>query len=64
MKVRHEINSANALILGAIVSVLISGCGVKNPAVIAGTGTVLGVDISQNQTSQTPQFKLGYTSIM
>lgn len=39
---------------------LFLGCGNNRHAVIAVTGTNIGVEISQNPANQTPQAKLGY----
>lgn len=39
---------------------LLQGCAKQGYSVIASTGTVIGVEISQNQTTQSPQAKLGY----
>ena len=47
-------------ILIACVSILVYGCGNNRHAVIAVTGTNIGLDISQNPANQTPQAKLGY----
>ena len=39
---------------------LLSGCATKEHYVVASTGTVIGVEVSQNPANQTPQAKLGY----
>ena len=43
-----------------VVSFLICGCGNNRHAVIAVTGTNIGLEISENPTNQMPQGKLGY----
>jgi hypothetical protein len=43
-----------------IVSLLFGGCQTTQPAVVAATGTIFGLEVSQNAASQTPQLKLGY----
>lgn len=43
-----------------ITIVIICGCAKNRQAVIAVTGTNIGVEISQNPANQTPQAKLGY----
>jgi hypothetical protein len=41
-------------------SILIQGCSGNDHAVISSTGTLIGLELSQNPTTQTPQGKLGY----
>lgn len=43
-----------------LVLVFLQGCGAKRHSVLAATGTTIGVEISQNPATQTPQGKLGY----
>lgn len=38
----------------------LQGCGTSDHAVLAATGTVIGVELSQNPATQIPQGKLGY----
>ncbi|NWF92328.1 MAG: hypothetical protein HXY46_05390 [Syntrophaceae bacterium] len=51
-------SSLLAIILGA--SGLISGCSAISGSVIASTGTTIGVEITQDQATQTPRAVLGY----
>lgn len=45
----------------AVAALLAAGCAnVKTPSVISITGTVIGVEISENPVTQLPQAKLGY----
>lgn len=56
MKYRIDIN----LILVLPLVCLVSGCQSMSNSVIAATGTNIGLEISQNTATQTPQMKLGY----
>ncbi|MHB8067596.1 MAG: hypothetical protein ACYDIC_06810 [Desulfobaccales bacterium] len=47
------------LFLGGIASIFLSGCQTP-PSVIAVTGTMFGVEVSQNPATQLPQAKIGY----
>jgi len=47
-------------VVSFLILPLIQGCTAAGSSVIASTGTVIGVEISQNQTSQTPTATLGY----
>jgi len=49
----------NKLVVACFVLFLMYGCAGRQ-AVIAVTGTVIGVEISQNPANQSPQAKLGY----
>ena len=50
-----------ALLFSSIVALLLCGCGtIKNGYVVTTTGTVLGVQLAQNQVSQVYEAKLGY----
>ena len=62
MKKRHGVFEANRLIavLAGCVGLSLSACTENNHYVIASTGTVIGVEVSQNPATQTPQAKLGY----
>ena len=44
----------------AMATLALQGCGKSRHAVIAATGTNIGVEISQNPATQSPQAKLGY----
>jgi len=45
----------------ALALIFVSGCSTNQEYyVIAATGTVIGVEVSQNPATQTPQAKLGY----
>lgn len=45
----------------AVVALLAAGCAnLKTPSVISVTGTVIGVEISENPANQMPTAKLGY----
>jgi hypothetical protein len=45
----------------AVALIFVSGCSTNQEYyVIAATGTVIGVEVSQNPATQTPQAKLGY----
>lgn len=46
--------------LGLSAALLLSACTTKEHYVVASTGTVIGVEVSQNPANQTPQAKLGY----
>lgn len=46
-----------------VAAVVATGCGPQRHAVIAATGTSIGVDISQNPATQSPQAKLGYQRV-
>ena len=48
------------LALIAITSTFSGGCQTIHPAVVAATGTMFGLELSQNPATQTPQVKLGY----
>ena len=39
---------------------IVSGCQTSDHFVIASTGTVIGIEVSQNPANQKPQAKLGY----
>jgi hypothetical protein len=54
-----RLNLANKLFVICLISYLIHGCAGRQ-AVIAVSGTVIGVEISQNPANQSPQAKLGY----
>ncbi|NOQ13845.1 MAG: hypothetical protein GQ583_05095 [Methyloprofundus sp.] len=43
-----------------VITLVITGCSGTTNSVIAATGTTIGVEISQNQTTQTPIAILGY----
>ena len=62
MPARYQRIWSTLLILGILVPVSLSGCqsGAPRPTVLAFTGTNLGVEVSQNVATQTPQMKLGY----
>jgi hypothetical protein len=48
-------------LLPVLVALLLCGCGtIKNGYVVTVTGTVLGVQLAQNQVSQMYEGKLGY----
>jgi hypothetical protein len=42
------------------IIILFQGCAQQGYSVIASTATVIGVEVSQNPATQTPQAKLGY----
>lgn len=48
------------LVLLPIISFALSGCQSMSNSVIAATGTTIGVEVSQNQATQTPMGVLGY----
>jgi len=54
-----RLNLANKLFVVCFISSFIYGCAGRQ-AVIAVSGTVIGVEISQNPANQSPQAKLGY----
>lgn len=61
---RHIRNPTRKYLSGVALALLwLSGCANaedKNHYVIASTGTMIGIEISQKPDTQTPQFKLGY----
>ncbi len=63
MKTSSLGNISNCSFLGISIIVLlivVCGCGPNRHAVIAVTGTNIGLDISQNPANQMPHAKLGY----
>lgn len=52
--------SSVALVVCFLALPLIQGCTTASSSVIAATGTTIGVELSQNQTTQTPTGVLGY----
>ncbi|WP_035056115.1 hypothetical protein [Desulfuromonas sp. TF] len=63
MKKNHSLIAAGSgtLALALILAgMLIQGCARQGYSVLASTGTLIGVEISQNPASQAPQAKLGY----
>lgn len=60
MQMKCQFRWAMVLLLVGMVSVLLSSCQTTPPAVIAVTGTMFGVEISQNPATQSPQAKIGY----
>lgn len=59
MMVRKRKAFLSAIVLLAAVG-FTNGCAQQGYSVIAATGTVIGVEISQNPATQAPQAKLGY----
>lgn len=51
---------SNKRIITLLGFVLLAGCASKDYYLVTSTGTVLGLELSQNQGTQTPQAKLGY----
>ncbi len=47
-------------ILTLTILFLLSGCSTTKNSVVAATGTSIGLELSQNAATQTPQMKLGY----
>ena len=43
-----------------LTSLTLTGCGKPGFSILAATATIIGVEISQNPATQTPQAKLGY----
>ncbi len=60
MKTQTTCNSRKAIGLLLLSAVGLSGCEKQGYSVLAATGTVIGVEVSQNPATQTPQAKLGY----
>lgn len=62
MKTRFcaSLKLGTALLLMAIIVVSAAGCSQQRHAVIAATGTNIGLELSANPASQMPQGKLGY----
>jgi len=52
--------SGALLIVCILILPLFQGCTTTGSSVIAATGTIIGVEVSQNQTTQTPMAVLGY----
>jgi hypothetical protein len=48
------------LIITVSAILLLQGCANQGYSVLASTGTVIGVEVSQNPATQVPQAKLGY----
>lgn len=48
------------LAITTLLGVLAGGCSNVNHYVVASTGTVIGVDVSQDPATQSPRAKLGY----
>ena len=57
MKTKTPLAATITIVVGATLS--LAGCR-TDPAVIAATGTNVGLDMSQNQVNQTPQIRFGY----
>lgn len=55
----HLSDMPNKLIVISFISCFVYGCAGRH-AVVAVSGTVIGVEISQNPANQSPQAKLGY----
>ncbi len=58
-RTKIQISLAQGSIILLLIFVVVSGCK-STKSVIAVTGTNLGIDISQDPATNTPQFKLGY----
>ncbi len=50
-----------AWLLAATASLILPACNIDRHTVIASTGTSFGVDLSQDQATQTPRMKVGYS---
>jgi hypothetical protein len=50
-----------ALVIGAVLS--LASCTSTRHAIVAATGTNIGVDVSQNPATNSPQAKLGYQRV-
>jgi hypothetical protein len=56
-----ELSGKLGIISIAVVAIIIlSGCAGTTSSIIAATGTTIGVELSQNQATQTPIGVLGY----
>jgi len=56
----HDPGTLSRVLCSAVVLLMLTGCQGRRHAVIAATGTNIGVEISQNPANQSPQAKLGY----
>ena len=52
--------AASFTLLGLLLGALLSGCATNRHAVLAVTGTSIGVEIAQNPATQIPEARLGY----
>lgn len=58
---RQGLTTQKLALVAVLSTVALGGCAEKkNHYVIAATGTSIGLDVSQNAATQTPQAKLGY----
>ncbi|PPD44527.1 MAG: hypothetical protein CTY16_11700 [Methylobacter sp.] len=60
MDKQNQFTTAFRLAGLAAMALLPTGCAERSYSVLASTGTVIGVEVSQNPATQMPQGKLGY----
>jgi hypothetical protein len=60
MEIQLFYNARNVIGTILLSTVFLSGCEKQGYSVLAATGTVIGVEVSQNPATQSPQAKLGY----
>jgi hypothetical protein len=60
MKKDLIMRQTKCIVIAAMIFISVSGCSNQRHAVIASTGTNIGLELAQNPANQMPQGKLGY----